>query len=105
MTNGVLQPKFIKLFSRGQITLPKDYRDYLDIDEKSWLKISLGSKSEIVIQPVKEVKRQKSIKPKLNLEKYKKILSRIKGSFSPELEEENKQIRKEMQQRLKKLQF
>lgn len=45
------------------------------------------------------------IKPKVDLKTYKKILLKIKGTFGPELEKENKQIRKEIEERLEKFQF
>lgn len=108
MKNLVLQPKFIKPFSKGQITLPKNYRDFLGIDEKSWLKISLQGE-QILLQPVKEertiAKNPLIIKPKTSFKNYLKILSKAKGAFGPELEEENKTIRKEVEERLRKVQF
>lgn len=98
MNGKLLQSKFIKPFSKGQITLPKDYREYLGINDTSWLKLFLFD-NKIIVQPVKEEK------PKISLKDYLKMLPKIKGTFGVELEKENKQIRKELEDRLIKSQF
>lgn len=104
MTETTLQPKFIKPFSRGQITLPKNYREYLGIDENSWLRITLRE-DEILIKPVEKEGQRRTIKPKISLKKYLKILPQIQGAFGDELVGENKQIRKEVEKRLRRIQF
>lgn len=97
METAVFQPKFIKPFSRGQVTLPKNYRDYLGIDENSWLKVCLWN-NQILIKPVKEVESQKAIKPKIGLKAYRKILFKIKGGWFDE--REHKKMRNEIEKRL-----
>jgi len=104
MGNAGLQPRFIRPFSRGQITIPKDYREYLDIDENSWLRIVL-KEDQILIKPIEEERQQRKLKPKISFEKYLKMLPQIQGVFGDELAKENKQIRKEVEKRLKKIQF
>jgi len=104
MGNASLQPRFIRPFSRGQITIPKDYREYLDIDENSWLRIVL-KEDQILIKPIEEERQQRKLKPKISFEKYLKMLPQIQGVFGDELAKENKQIRKEVEKRLKKIQF
>lgn len=99
MTNGSLQPKFIKPFSRGQITLPKDYREYFDIDENSWLKVSVGD-GQILIKPVKKLDEPKRIKPKINRETYLKKLLKIRGAWFNE--REISEVRTEIEERLKR---
>jgi len=44
-------------------------------------------------------------KSKTFLKEYLKTISAVKGSFGPELEKENKQIRVQVEERLKRLQF
>ena len=109
MSNAGLQPKFIKPFSRGQITLPKDYRDCLGIDETTWLRIFL-SDDRIVVEPVKEVVDMDDsdklvIKPKISSSAYRNAVLSAKGVFGVKIEEEASQVRKEISQRLKKQEF
>lgn len=99
MKKKVLQPKFIKPFSKGQITLPKDYRDYLDIDENSWLRISLLD-DQILVQPVKDLKETRKARPKLDKKRYLQALLKIKGDWFSEKEIEK--VRKEVEKRLSK---
>jgi len=80
MTNVGPQSKFIQPFSRGQVTIPKDYREYLGINEESWLKISLLD-DQILIQPVKDTKESRVVKPKISREAYLKKLLKIKGAW------------------------
>lgn len=97
-----LQPKFIKPFSKGQITLPKDYREYLGIDENSWLRIALEN-SQILIEPIEKEGQRRTIKPKVDRKRYLKILSKIQGKWFGEKEvEEIKEVRAEIEKRLLK---
>lgn len=97
MKSQIPAAKFIKPFSRGQITLPKDYRDYLDIDENSWLKIFL-LRNQIIVEPVEEIEKGRVVKPSVDRETYLRILKRIKGDWFDE--REIKRIRKEIEERL-----
>lgn len=96
MRETTLQPKFIRPFSKGQITLPKDYREHLRIDENSWLRISLLD-DQILIQPIKN-QLSRRIKAKLNLRDYKKVLLKIKGNWVNKAE--YKKTREEIEKRL-----
>ncbi len=82
--NGV---RFIKSFSKGQITIPKDIRDFFGIDHEFWLKIYIDH-GKIIAEPV-EKKNSKSEK-----EEYKKKLLSIQGDWFDE--EEYKKVRKEV---------
>jgi len=100
MANTTPQPRFIKPFSKGQITLPKDYRDFLGIDENSWLKISLWNKKQMILQPIKEIEESMVIKPKVDLKTYREKLLKIKGKWFDV--SDFKKIRKEIEKRLAK---
>lgn len=97
MKGGVLEPRFIKPFSKGQITLPKDYREHLGIDENSWLRISLWDE-QILVQPVKDLQKTRRIKPRMSKKTYLKTLLKIKGDWLKG--EEMKKTRKEIEKRL-----
>lgn len=43
--------KFVKSFSNGQITIPKEFREKLGLSDDFWLKISEEG-SKLVIEPV-----------------------------------------------------
>lgn len=43
--------KFVKSFSKGQITIPKEFREKLGLSDDFWLKISEEG-SKLVIEPV-----------------------------------------------------
>lgn len=99
MSNSTLQPRFVKPFSRGQVTLPKIYRDYLGIDEASWLKVSLWN-GQILLKPVKESQAARKIRPVLGKKTYLKALSAIKGDWLNQ--KEMKKIRTAVEKRLAK---
>lgn len=66
--------KYIKTFSQGQVTIPKEFRNTLGLDDSFWAKIWLDQ-NKIILEPV-------SNKPK-NDDYLKKILS-IKGNWFDE---------------------
>lgn len=100
MGNASLQPKFIKPFSKGQITLPKDYREYLGIDENSWLRIALEN-SQILIEPVEKETESRTIRPSVDRKTYLKNLLKVKGAWFGKKEvKEMKKIRAEIEKRL-----
>lgn len=99
MNNTVPQTKFIKPFSKGQITLPKDYREYLGIDEDSWLKVSLKGE-KILLQPVEDFDELRRIEPEFNKEVYLRSILKIKGDWFNE--KEMRRARKEVERRLTK---
>ena len=85
MKQTVLQTRFIKPFSKGQITIPKNYRDYLGINDKRWVMISLF-KDQILLRPVKDVAEKRGISPKLEPKAYRKVLLKIRGDWFDEKE-------------------
>lgn len=86
--------KFIKPFSRGQITIPKDYREYLGIDEDSWLKVSLW-KNQILLQPVGEFQETRVVKARVSGKIYLNGLLKVKGDWFKEREFEKIRVRVE----------
>lgn len=100
--------QFVKSYSRGQITIPQGFREYLGIGSGDWLFLTIKDGC-LVMKPVKEEKflEEKPLvaKPKISLRDYLKNLSAVKGAFGPEIEKEYKQIRKEVEERLEELEF
>lgn len=82
--------RYIKSFSKGQITIPKVIRDELGVENDFWLKI-YTEEDKIIAEPVE---RQKSKAD------YRKKLLSIKGTWiNPREIERNRQ---EIEKRLKK---
>ena len=83
--------RFVKSFSRGQITIPKDIRDWLGISEEFWLKLSV-QEGKIIAEPA-EVKTNKSV--------YAKKLLKLKGDWLnlAEIEKNRNQIEKQINKR------
>lgn len=100
--------QFVRPYSKGQITIPQKFRKYLGITSNDWLFLTIKN-DYLAIKPIKEEKvlseKKFVVEPKTSFKNYLKILSGLKGTFGPELEKENKQIRKEVEKRLEKLQF
>ncbi len=63
--------KFIKSFSHGQITIPKEYRDVFGIGDDFWLRLYIQGK-KLIAEPVEIEENKKDY--------YKKI-SAIKGNW------------------------
>lgn len=106
MSKNIPSSQFIKPYSRGQITIPQDFRDYLGINEKNWLFLAIKGDS-LIIKPIKEReildKKPSLVRPKTSLKKYLKIVSEVKGSFGKEIEKENQKVREEVEERLRGL--
>jgi len=83
--------RFVKSFSKGQITIPKDIRDWLGISEEFWLKLSV-QEGKIIAEPA-EVKTNKSV--------YAKKLLKLKGDWLnlAEIEKNRNQIEKQINKR------
>lgn len=83
--------KFVKSFSKGQITIPKDIRDWLGISEEFWLKLSVQD-GKIIAEPT-EVKNNKSA--------YATKLLKIKGDWlkPKEIKANRSQIEKQLKKR------
>lgn len=82
---------FIKSFSKGQITIPKEVRNALGIGDEFWLRLSIEN-GKIIAEPI-EQKRSSS--------RYAKSLLSIKGDWfnSDEIEQNRKQIDQQLQKR------
>lgn len=50
------QVRYVKSFSKGQITIPKEFRDAFGIGDDFWLKLSL-KEDKLIAEPVKEEKK------------------------------------------------
>lgn len=43
---------FVQSFSQGQITIPKKFRDELNLDNIFWLKLFIDNQNRIIAEPV-----------------------------------------------------
>lgn len=84
--------RYIKSFSKGQITIPKEFRDKFGIGDEFWLKLSVQDR-KMLLEPVDEKK-----------EMGKKVwINQILNSkVTVDLEGEIKEIRQEMEERLER---
>lgn len=84
--------RFVKSFSKGQITIPKDLRDALGIVNEFWLKLSIQN-GKIIAEPVEKEKDKSD---------YAKRLLSIKGDWlnSNEIKKNRVHIEKQIKQRL-----
>jgi len=82
--------KYVKSFSKGQITIPKDFRDLFGLVNDFWLKLSLVD-GKIIVEPIKE-------KDKTS---YTKSLLAIKGNWinADELKENRHQVEQQLLKR------
>lgn len=83
--------KFVKSFSKGQITIPKEFRDAFGIEGEFWMKMSLAG-DKIVAIPVEQGKDSSN---------YQDKLLSIKGEWFSAAELENN--RSEVEKRLNSL--
>ena len=83
---------FVQSFSQGQITIPKKFRDELNLDSVFWLKLFIDDQKRIIAEPV-ETNMDKS--------DYLKSLQSIKGDWFDLID--NKRVRDEITSRLKNL--
>ncbi len=83
--------RFVKSFSKGQITIPKEFRDAFGIQDEFWLKLSIAGNT-IVAEPV-EKETDKS-------DYLNKLLS-IKGGWisEKEIKKNRADVEKQMQKR------
>jgi bifunctional DNA-binding transcriptional regulator/antitoxin component of YhaV-PrlF toxin-antitoxin module len=60
--------KYIKSFSRGQITIPKDLREELGVPEEFWMKIFIDD-GKLVVEPVsKEISKDDYVQSLLSMD-------------------------------------
>jgi len=86
--------RYIKSFSKGQITIPKELREIFGIGDEFWLKLYI-SNGRLIAEPVEEQKNDEE------KESYRKKLLGIKGDWFDEKEFDTN--RKQVEARLKKL--
>lgn len=91
--NGV---RFVKSFSKGQITIPKEMRDALGIVHEFWLKLSVQN-GKIIAEPVEKEKNEET----LNKTAYRKKLLALKQIFINPLgiTKNRKQVEKQIAKR------
>lgn len=63
--------KYIKSFSQGQITIPKEFREQLGLENEFWLKLQL----------INQVIVAKPIERKITAKNYADSLLEIKGDW------------------------
>lgn len=83
--------KYIKSFSNGQVTIPKDIRDSLGIGENFWLKLFV-SEGKIIAEPMEENQDKQA---------YKKTLLGIKTvvDLEPQVTSNRKQVERQISKR------
>ena len=101
--------QFVKPYSKGQITIPLEFRKYLGINEDTWLHLKIKD-GKIIIEPVEKKKPSekgyqavKEKPPAVDQEEYKTMIKDAKGSYGKKIVEENEKVRKEIEERLEKL--
>lgn len=79
--------RFIKSFSKGQITIPKEFREFFGIGDEFWLKIHIAD-GKLIAEPVEQ-------KHNTN---YKKTLLGIKEviDLGSELDNNREQAEKQL---------
>lgn len=83
--------RFVKSFSKGQITIPKEFRDAFGIKHEFWLKLYIES-GKLIVEPVEKERDQSDY--------LKKLLS-IKGGWisEDEIKENRKMVEKHLKRR------
>lgn len=83
--------RFVKSFSKGQITIPKYFRDMFGMTDDFWLKLYV-SNGKIIAEPVEKEKSQSNY--------LKKLLS-IKGGWisQDEIKKNRAAVEKQLKER------
>lgn len=83
--------RFVKSFSKGQITIPKDFRDMFGLTYDFWLKLYIDN-GKIIAEPVEKEKNQSDY--------LKKLLS-IKGRWisKEEIKKNRTAVEKQLKER------
>lgn len=58
------QVKYVKSFSKGQITIPKEFREVFGMTEEFWLRLYIAE-GKIIAEPVEREKNKKEYSDKL----------------------------------------
>lgn len=86
--------RYVKSFSKGQITIPKQIRDEFGMENDFWLKL-YTQEGKIIAEPIEEKKMDKR--------EWRKILLTLKTDWFDEgVEAEIYKSRQEIEDRLKK---
>ncbi|MBI4067679.1 AbrB/MazE/SpoVT family DNA-binding domain-containing protein [Candidatus Gottesmanbacteria bacterium] len=56
--------RFVKSFSKGQITIPKEFREKVGMEDEFWLKLYLQD-GKIIAEPAEKQKTKEDYKKKL----------------------------------------
>ena len=80
---------FVKSFSKGQITIPKVFRDKLGVENDFWLKMAIDG-NRLIAEPVFDELRPKNLANKLlsvkgdwfNLSDWKKTRAEVSRRFN-----------------------
>lgn len=59
-----IQPRFIKSFNNGQITIPKEVRDFFGMKHEFWLKLYI-KEHKIIAEPIQKAIDREEYKNKL----------------------------------------
>ncbi len=83
--------RFVKSFSKGQITIPKEFRDALGIVNEFWLKLYVEN-GKIIAEPIEE---------KNNREAWRKMLLQMPQLIIDidEIQRNRKQLEKQIKKR------
>jgi AbrB family looped-hinge helix DNA binding protein len=93
MKYNMEQIKYIKSFSRGQITIPKEIREILGVPEEFWMKIFIDD-GKVILEPERTIKSR---------DDYLKSLVSMKTDwFSDEDQSDYGRIRDEMDDHVSK---
>lgn len=91
--NHKYNEKYIKSFSKGQITLPKEFRDSLGLEDGFWLRMSVVQ-GKIVAEPINTKVNKKDL-----LQKLKKV----DGNWFSD--KDHKDMRKDLNKRTKRYEW
>jgi len=93
-----LPDEYVRPISRGQITIPKRYREAYDIDQTTWLKV-VGGRNRILLYP-----QNQTVVKKSKLVDYRRKVKKINGSWWTNRDEQLRlKGRKQAEDRLKQL--
>lgn len=85
--------RYVKSFSRGQITIPKEIREELGVPEEFWMKMSVDN-GKIVVEPVQKTQSKDDY--------VNSLLSMNTDWFSEDDYEDYKKVRQEADEHVDK---
>ena len=92
MNSMTPQVKYVKSFSKGQITIPKEFREVFGMTEEFWLRLYI-EEGKIIAEPVEREKNKKE---------YREKLLKIKGKWfsADEIIKNRQRVEKQIAKRL-----